>query len=373
MAKTLLSLAASVALLAQQVTSAPVSAPHVKRQSDWSSWQCDSSNIETRVSFQSMAPEDRKAYTDAINCIHSQPSSLDPNLYSAAVNRYQDYAVVHVNRTSQVHLDGFFLVWHRMFLQIFENDMRQTCGYQGAFPYWDFSATVNNLQTSTVFDGSEYSMGSDGAPSGDAPIALGPTLVVPHGTGGGCIKSGPFSDWTATLAYIDPLLLVNGSPLPPTAYNYNASCLYRDLNTYVAQTWTTYEEVANATHQPSAQALELAFNGVIGGSSLGVHSAAHFTVGGFMDSIHVSVQDPIWWAVHANVDRIYASWQANNPDIADEVYGTMTANNAPPSANVTLNSIVPDFGYFDLSSYQIQDLISTTAGPFCYTYDQLIL
>lgn len=371
MAKTLLSLAASVALLAQQVTSAPAPAHRVKRGSDWSSWGCNSDNIETRVSFASMPPEERKAYTDAINCIHSQPSNLDQAQFPAAVNRYQDYAVIHVERTGQVHLSGFFLTWHRYYLQLFENDLRQTCGYKGRFPYWDFSATVNDLQTSAVFDGSEYSLSSDGAPNGTAPIALGPTLVIPHGSGGGCIKSGPFADWTATLGYIDPLFLIGGTPLPPTAYDYNASCLIRDLNSYVAQTYTNYDLVVNATHQPDAQALELALNGVIGGSSLGVHSAGHFTVGGFMNSIHVSVQDPVWWALHANIDRIYTSWQANNPDVYDDIYGTETANNAPPSPNVTLDTPEPDWGYF-AGSVPVSDLISTTSGPFCYTYDELI-
>lgn len=148
--------------------------------------------------------------------------------------------------------------------------------------------------------------------------------------------------------------------------------MIRDLNSYVAQTYTTYAEVLNTTHSPDAAALEYNLNGVIGGSSLGVHSAAHFTVGGFMNSIHVSVQDPVWWALHANIDRIYTSWQANNPDVADQLYGTMTANNAPPSANVTLDTIEPDWGYFDSSSIPVKDLISTTSGPFCYQYDQLL-
>lgn len=343
-----------------------------KRTEEWAP-VCNSANIQTRVSFASMAPADRKAYTDAINCIHSQPSQLDSTQFPAAVNKYQDYAVVHVERTGQVHLSGFFLTWHRYFIHLFEKDLRETCGYQGPLPYWDFSATANDLQTSAVFDGSEYSLSSDGAPVGDAPIALGPMLIIPHGTGGGCIESGPFADWTATLGYIDPLVLAQGLPLPANAYAYNASCLYRDLNSYVAQTWTNYTEVIATSHAPDAATLEYDMNGVIGGSSLGVHSAAHFTVGGFMDSIHVSVQDPVWWALHTNIDRIYTSWQLNNPAVASELYGTETANNLPPSANVTLDTIEPDWGYFDSSSIPVKDLLSTTDGTyFCYTYDQLI-
>lgn len=174
------------------------------------------------------------------------------------------------------------------------------------------------------------------------------------------------------LTALDPLFLVSGQPLPATAFNYNASCLIRDLNSYVAQTYTNAGLVSKAAHSADAATLETNLNGVIGGNSLGVHSAGHFTVGGSMDSIHVSVQDPIWWMLHANIDRIYTSWQKNNPQVAAQLYGTMTANNAPASANVTLDTIEPDWGYFDSTQIPVKDLISTTSGPFCYTYDQLI-
>jgi tyrosinase len=357
-----------LAAVAALTTAAPTQS---KRGSQWQNW-CSADSAETRVSFASMPPEERKAYTDAIYCIHSQPSNLDNSQFPAAVNRYQDYAVVHVERTGQVHLSGFFLTWHRYFLHLFEQDLRETCGYEGRFPYWDFAATASNLQGSAQFDGSPYSMGSDGVYNNTGPIALGPQLVIPHGTGGGCIKSGPFSDWTATLGFIDPLFLISGAALPPNTYAYNASCLKRDLNSYVAQTYTNEALVVNTVYSASASALEYNLNGVIGGSSLGVHSAGHFTVGGFMNSIHVSVQDPVWWMLHANIDRIYSSWQKNNPSIANEVYGTMTANNAPPSANVTLDTIEPDWGYFDYSSIAIGDLIDTLSGPFCYQYDNYI-
>lgn len=344
---------------------------------DWDDWgerreQCSAEHARTRVAFSSMSPEERRDYTEAINCIHSQPSNLDKTQFPAAVNRYQDYAVVHVQRTGQVHLSGFFLTWHRYFLHLFERDLRRTCGYRGRFPYWDFASTTDNLEGSVEFDGSASSMGSNGAYVNTGPIVLGPLLTVPHGSGGGCIKTGPFSDWTATLGFIDPLFLISGAPLPANTYAYNASCLKRDLNTFVAQTYTNAGLVSKTAHSTSAANLELNLNGVIGGSSLGVHSAGHFTVGGFMNSIHVSVQDPVWWMLHANIDRIYASWQKNNPSLASDLYGTMTANNAPPSANVTLDTIEPDWGYFDSSSIPVRNLLSTTAGPFCYKYDNYV-
>lgn len=104
-----------VATATVTIVSTAFVAPVIRRQSE-----CTAENVATRVSFVSMPPEERKAYTDAINCIHDLPSNLDQNQNSAAVSRYQDYAVVHVQRTGQVHLSGFFLTWHRYFLYLFE-------------------------------------------------------------------------------------------------------------------------------------------------------------------------------------------------------------------------------------------------------------
>jgi tyrosinase len=167
-------------------------------------------------------------------------------------------------------------------------------------------------------------------------------------------------------------VLITGVPLNQSAYAYFPSCLTRDLNEFVAATWTNETEVVAAVHSPDAASFELALNGVIGGSSLGIHSAAHFSIGGPMDSIHVSPQDPIWYPLHAMIDHVYASWQIQNPSLADTLSGTMTAINIPPSANVTLTSIEPTWGYFDETPIMVGELISTTSGPFCYQYDTVI-
>lgn len=318
-----------------------------------------------------------------------QPSNLDPATYPAAINRYFDYAVIHVMQTNKVHISGYFATWHRYFTHLFEQDLRNLCGYTGPFPYWNPADTYSDIHNNVVFDGSEYSMSGDGAPNNTGPIALGPNLVIPHGSGGGCVTSGPFADLTTTLGFIDPLFLLTGKPLPPNTFNLNESCLVRDLNQYVASTWTTPANVSAAVHAPSAAALEYAYNGIIGQAALGIHSAGHFTIGGPMSSIHVSPQDrklctvkarkylltrltAIWYPLHVFIDLVYTSWQINNPDIANTLYGTETANNAPPSPNVTLSSVEPGFGYLESQTFLVSDLISTTAGPFCYRYDQVL-
>jgi tyrosinase len=319
-----------------------------------------------------MAPEDRKSYTDAVKCLMDQPSQLDPAVYPAAVNRYMDYAVTHVNRTQYVHLDAFFLTWHRYFLWLYESDLRQSCGYTGAFPYWDFASTASDPSSFPIFDGSDYSMSGDGLYNNTGNITLGPALSIPPGSGGGCVTTGPFANMIAPLAFIDPTQLTTGV-LPEGAFDYNPICLMRDLNAYVSQTYTNGAQLLAAAHAANASDFEYLLNGVIGSSSLGIHSGAHFSVGGQMDSIHVSAQDPIWYPLHTMIDKVYTSWQINYPDMADQLDGsTGTALNTPPSAVVTLDSVLPDWGYFQLNPIQVSDLISTTAGPFCYQYDNVI-
>lgn len=381
MVNKLVSLATATLCFAGKVLSAPTPAPsssptYFPVVNNWLQQNhpgkyrpCTDSNIKIRKDFDAMEPEERKAYTDAINCLRTKPSQLDPNEYPAAINRYFDWAVVHVNRTQVVHVDGYFLVWHRMFLHLFEEELRNQCGYTGSFPYWNWPATADNLRGSPIFNGDPYSMGSDGYFTNDDPVVLSPTFQIPHGSGGGCIMSGPFSDMTFTMQPVSVNFLVNGTTPPHSIYNKNESCLTRDLNTYAAQTWLNYTAVQTAVEAPDLSTLDVLLNGVVGGGSLGIHSGAHFTLGSPASNIFVSAQDPIWYPLHTMLDRVYTSWQIRHPDIANQVDGTMTANNAPPSANVTVDSIVPDWGYFDTNQYTIAELQSTTAGPFCYRYD----
>lgn len=316
-----------------------------------------------------MEPEERKDYTDAIKCLMTKPSQLDQTLYPAATNRYMDYAVIHVNRTRSVHLSGFFLTWHRYFLHLFEQDLAEQCGYTGAFPYWNWPATANDLGGSAVFDGSAYSMSGDGEYVDNGPVVLSPTLQLPHGSGGGCVTSGPFAGMQTTMQPIPINYIIQGLPLPDTAFQLNQTCLTRDLNTYAAQTYTNETALEACLEADTAASFDEQINGVIGGGTLGLHSGAHFVVGSPASSIYVSPMDPIWWPLHTMLDNVYTSWQSRHPDLANAVYGTETAVNVPPSANVTLDTIEPDWGYFQLDSLSIGDLISTTSGPFCYEYD----
>ena len=59
--------------------------------------------------------------------------------------------------------------------------------------------------------------------------------------------------------------------------------------------------MANGTFNTFAPALE------------GVHNSGHVWVGGSMGSIPTAPTDPVFWMHHAEIDRIWAEWQAANP------------------------------------------------------------
>ncbi|KKY25721.1 putative fad binding domain-containing protein [Phaeomoniella chlamydospora] len=317
-----------------------------------------------------MPEPERKAYTDAINCLASMPSNLDPSVYPGATNRYLDYAAIHIERTLNVHLDGFFLVWHRMFIYLFEQDLRRSCGYIGSQPYWDWPSTIYDLHSTPIFNGDAYSMSSDGYPEDlNSSIALSPKLSIPHGLGGGCIMSGPFKGWNRTFNTIPTSILTSGGPLPSDAFAKNSTCLTRDLNPSVAAANLNQTAIDVALASTSMSEFQFLLNGSPVKQVLGIHSGAHFTVGDPGSNIFVSVQDPIWWPLHTMLDNLYVQWQALHPDIALQQYGTETAEDVPASANVTLETTTPDWGYFEQRGFKVGELVNNTAGPFCYRYE----
>jgi tyrosinase len=59
--------------------------------------------------------------------------------------------------------------------------------------------------------------------------------------------------------------------------------------------------LANATFNPFASSLE------------GVHNSGHVWVGATMQSIRTAPADPVCWMHHAEIDRLWAVWQAAHP------------------------------------------------------------
>lgn len=79
-----------------------------------------------------MTSSERIEYNNAVSCLMKTPSAL-PKLYNST-NLYDDFLAVHINHTWQIHLNGYFLGYHRGLLRIYEDALQTKCGYRGSQP-----------------------------------------------------------------------------------------------------------------------------------------------------------------------------------------------------------------------------------------------
>jgi tyrosinase len=310
---------------------------------------------------------------------------------------------VHFLQTLNIHLSGTFLIWHRYFTWAFENKLRTECGYTGRMPYWEWGLDVNSPRNSPVFDGSDTSLGGDGQAIAHAGLILtepndpNALIPLPPGTGGGCVKTGPFKDM---VVHVGPVALAaygGGFNSSADPLGDNARCLKRDLNPGVAQRFTTFGNTTRLILQnrnvEMFQAILQADPRYVHGE-LGVHGGGHFIIGGDPGGDpFISPGDPAFYLHHSQVDRVYWIWQmldfpnrqvrhalvfssylTHESGIVDvfllrvqTVFGTETFLNLPPSPNVTLDTVI------DLSPVAppvpIRDLMNTIGGsPLCYIY-----
>jgi tyrosinase len=108
---------------------------------------------------------------------------------------------------------------------------------------------VDAPHKSPLFDGSDTSLGSDGkyVPGRPDDVLVLPgfdePVVIPPGTGGGCVEKGPFSDLVVRLG---PFAIPEDRPLPVDPLDGredNPRCLVRDNNKYPLRRWSTFRNV----------------------------------------------------------------------------------------------------------------------------------
>ena len=194
---------------------------------------------------------------------------------------YQDLAGIHgLPQRKCQHHNPTWLPWHRIYILNMERALRQIDA-SVSLPFWDWMSAVS-IQS--------------GIPD---------AYSAPHYTppGGGQMPNPLYS------ALLGPLnRLTRRLPLPPSnlaryANKVQAAFTTRDFDTF-------------------SEALAMP------------HDDLHGWVGGDMGIVDNSAYDPLFWAHHANVDRLWAQWQLgpNNDNPPDPVlqtvldpFGTMVA------------------------------------------------
>jgi tyrosinase len=152
--------------------------------------------------------------------------------------------------------------------------------------------------------------------------------------------------------------------------NYNARCLRRDISPYIPKKWFTTAKLLNVTIGAGSKTHRLFWTEIQGrypDEFLGLHTSGHYTMGGDATDPYSSVNDPTFWFHHAMLDRIYWIWQTLHPAEANEVTGTLTLTNKPPTRNATIDE--PLVLGVDGETLKIGNRFDTLGStPLCYIY-----
>ncbi|KAE8317692.1 hypothetical protein BDV41DRAFT_561231 [Aspergillus transmontanensis] len=334
---------------------------------------CRPEDAQIRKEWRELTQEERQQFTDAVRCLQSIPTTLADDLrqiYPGVQTRYDEFLATHINLTSVIHMTADFLAWHRYFTHTFEQDLKSKCQYTGSLPYWDWGLDAENPHLSVLFNGDEYSMGSNGAFIPNRDPAYWPSIheYIPVGTGGGCVYEGPFSNYTINMGPIDGA----GQKAVNYRFEHHPHCLKRDINPTVTRASVTFRHITELIL--SYDTIEW-FQGVmqkdprfsVPSVPYGVHRGGHVGVGMVMGDAAGSPGDPMFYLHHAQIDRVWTIWQGLDPDTRRHaIWGTHTIVDTPPTANMTLDDMI-DFGFVS-EPVQFRDLMDTLDGPFCYYY-----
>lgn len=168
------------------------------------------------------------------------------------------------------HIKAWFLLFHRLYIWTFEDKLRTVCNYQGTFPYWEWGLDAGGVEEGAVFDGSPTSMGGNGEKVNKTGFP-----GFPGGTGGGCVKSGPFSNYTVNFGP-----LTQEDPLAP-----NPRCLKRDLNTELCRQSTSLKNTTEVMlESPNVELFQANLQGDFRYPEsrkwgFSVHGGGHFIIG----------------------------------------------------------------------------------------------
>ncbi|KAI3548064.1 tyrosinase central domain-containing protein [Colletotrichum filicis] len=331
---------------------------------------CTPDKVRVRREWRTLPAEQRRAFVAAIECMQSSPSLYEPGVMPAAKTLYDDFVAIHLKQTPVIHRTANFQLWHRLYTDVFEQKVRE-CGYTGTFPFWEWGYDAEDPTLSPLFDGSDTSIGSNGAFVPHEGLEIhqaytNVTLKLEPGSGGGCVMSGPFSKMTVNL----PVVQNTDTPLAA-----DPRCLQRDLNKHVSSRHTTFR---NTTLLLTEHNTLESFWGFLNGDDryinpfeLGVHAAGHWQLGGDSgNNFFISPADPAFFLHHSQIDRVYWIWQMLDWENRQDIFGTVTMQNIPPSRNGTLDDLV------DLRPLaeprKLRDLMSTIGiggSPFCYVYE----
>ncbi|KAI1146253.1 putative tyrosinase [Nemania diffusa] len=281
----------------------------------------------TRHEWRSLNSHQRLEYLRAVKCLSTIPSNIcNGTLHDA-------FAYIHRNIGDYSHEAAPFLPWHRYFIHIYEQTLKERCHYTGTLPYWDWTQDWANLTQAPIW-GSVEGFGGNGDSDHPAPVG-----------DGYCVQNGPFAG------------------LQVQYYNEDSRphCLSRGF--LVAEEYLEHFGAHRLNSSAIAGALDIPdYFRFLSMLEDGPHSAIPILVRGDFSSF-TAPNDPIFFLHHAQIDRLWWQWQSARPERALAYHGPSRYNStiaAQLTDLIEMAELAPNI--------QVSSVMATNSGLLCYGY-----
>lgn len=215
--------------------------------------------VRLRKDANTLLPRERDRFLEALALLNAGGSGL-----------YQDFRDMHVDAANaEEHGGPHFLPWHRTYLLDLEREL-QAIDPAVSLHYWRFDEPAPNVFSSD-FMGATLQVPLF-APASDVDFVAGHPLSgwITDGVPG--ISRSAFFDTQTSAA---PGLPSFGFPL-----------LSQEATLALGDFYTAFAQMEGSPH-----------------------GAAHVSFAGWVSDIETAAKDPLFFMLHANVDRLWALWQ----------------------------------------------------------------
>jgi Common central domain of tyrosinase/Polyphenol oxidase middle domain len=241
----------------------------------------------------------------------------DPKGWLVNANAHRDFCAIPSTNSKQIHFCYWFLSWHRAYIAVTERKVREIAGDQTlTYPYWNWSSDRRIPAA--------YASG---------PLAKAQRLTPPR----------PVDDGE-----------VDYNPNDPVLKKLGVSAL--GARFFVAKTPSDIRRSFGGIARPNSS--NMYGNNRLEGTP---HGPIHNYVGGDMSDFATAGRDPIFFAHHGNLDRLWEIWRKDAAHKATE----------PPDSDTDFRNHSFPFTWLDGTTIQVKvaDTLDTT--KLGYAYDNL--
>ncbi|KXX80403.1 Tyrosinase [Madurella mycetomatis] len=276
---------------------------------------CTLENAAVRREWSDLSVAEREEYVAAVQCLMKLPAKAPKDKYPGAISRFDDFVAYHMTHAMELHDNYHLFPAHKHFIWVYEKALREECGYTGYQPYMNYDRYARDPINSPLFNGNASSMGGNGEPDPDykgiPQPGRTPNILASAG-GGGCVTSGPFSEYVAPDTEPPPQPRRDG-------LGHNPRCLRRDINRNASMGATAEHAYKLLTESNDINTF---YNTLLGSPPprndpypWGIHTAGHYIHG--VDpggDPGTSPGDPVFYFHHGALDRLWWIWQMQDPE-----------------------------------------------------------